>query len=251
MNRGLGQVVILYILHCLRSRHLSRVQILHEKTFLRVRPEGAVIEVARADRIYLDIGTYQLQRKALGQSDAAELSARISAVISGAFQSGFGIDLNNVKPECFIRLMLGFHNCGSVLSRVEISDIIHLCHEGKSFRSQILQAARLQYTRVRYKNIDTAEMFHCPADHGFHGRGIRYIHLQADCALPESLRGFSCLSVIEVRQNHAGSLPVHLLCDSKTEALGSACDYRNLACQTSGCLGTVVNVFLCILLCFC
>ena len=79
MNRGLGQVIILYVLYGLRSRNLTCVQVLYEESSFRVGPQGAVIEVARADGIYFNVGGYQLQGKALGQADAAELTACVSA----------------------------------------------------------------------------------------------------------------------------------------------------------------------------
>lgn len=98
MNRGLGKIVVLYILYGLRSRNLACVQVLYKQSSLRIGPQGAVVEVARADGIYFNICGNQLQRKALGQTNAAELTACVSAVVLGAYQTGLRINLDNIEP---------------------------------------------------------------------------------------------------------------------------------------------------------
>ena len=147
--------------------------------------------------------------------------------------------------------MLGLHDRGSVLRRVEIAYVIHLRHKGKGVGAQILEASRLQHARVRYENVDAAEMLHSRADHLFHGSRVRHVHLQADGPLSQALCRFLRLRVVQVCQNHAGALPVHLCGNAKAKALGAPGDNRDLARQPSCGLGSVVDVFLCVLFCFC
>ena len=61
-------------------------------------PQGTVVEVAGADGIDLNLPCYQLQCKALGKTDSAELAARIGAVVLGTLQTGFGV---NLKDQLF------------------------------------------------------------------------------------------------------------------------------------------------------
>ena len=80
MNRGFCKIIRPDILHRFCARNLACGKILHKKSLFRIAPQRAVIVIAGADGIDLDVPVNKLKRKALRKSDAAELSAGIGEI---------------------------------------------------------------------------------------------------------------------------------------------------------------------------
>ena len=85
----------------------TALEVLNEKTFYGVAPQGTVKEVSGADGIDFDFVRNKFESEALGQTDSTEFTSCISTVAVGTDKTGFGVDLNDISPEA----------CGTVLER--------------------------------------------------------------------------------------------------------------------------------------
>ena len=61
----------------------TALEVLNEKTFDGIAPQGTVEEVAGADRVDLDFVSDEFESEALGQADSTEFTACISTVAVG------------------------------------------------------------------------------------------------------------------------------------------------------------------------
>ena len=76
---------------------LSCPEILNEKPFFGICPEGTFKEVSGADCVDLDIIRGKLHCEALGKTDAAEFASGIGKVLVASGKTGFRVDLDYIE----------------------------------------------------------------------------------------------------------------------------------------------------------
>ena len=205
---------------------------------LRVRPQRAVEEIARADCVDLDAVLDQLQRERLRQADAAELAAGVRPVAVRARQPRLGIDLDDVARVRRKGFVLDRQDGSRVLHAPEIALVVDVRDEIEFLLRLRLDGARGQHAGVRDEDVKASIHPDDPVNAFRNGRHARDVHDQShgsSSAKPVADLSGGALDAlsVDVRQGHVSALGGEALRDFQSEPLRCARDHRHLPGRAS------------------
>ena len=205
-----------------------------EKTLFRVAPQRAVQVVAGTDCVDLDAEGGQFQGEGLGQSDAAELAARIGVVGFRADQAALGVDLDDVGEVLRIAGGLDLHHVARHLGAIEKGVVVDFSNKFKGLRGQGLQVSGAGDAGIGDEAVQCTELPDRLADQGADAVHLGDVGLDEDgpVAAADRVEGSGRLlsgHFIQVGDHDVGAFTDQFAGDAFAEALGGSGDDDGLA----------------------